>query len=105
MKRVGVREFKDKATSYISKAETVVIEKHGEPVGWYIPIPKKDKAKVKAAMMRLEKTINQTLEKTKLSEEDLAEFFSKDWVEGINPDELSSQQKLDLYQGKHATGR
>jgi antitoxin (DNA-binding transcriptional repressor) of toxin-antitoxin stability system len=79
MKRVGVREFKDKATSYISNAEAVVIEKHGEPVGWYIPIPKNDKSKVKAAMKHLEETINKTLEKTKLSEEDLADFFSKDW--------------------------
>jgi antitoxin (DNA-binding transcriptional repressor) of toxin-antitoxin stability system len=79
MKRVGVREFKDKATSYISKAETIVIEKHGEPVGWYIPIPKKDKRNVKTAMKQLEETIRQTLKKTKVSEEDLAEFFSRDW--------------------------
>jgi antitoxin (DNA-binding transcriptional repressor) of toxin-antitoxin stability system len=79
MKRVGVREFKDKATSYISQAEAVVIEKRGEPVGWYIPIPKKDRRKVKAAMRHLEETLEQTLEKTKLSEEELADFFSKNW--------------------------
>lgn len=104
MKRVGVREFKDKASSYISNAEAVVIEKHGEPVGWYIPIAKKDKRKVKAAMKHLEETIAQTLASTHLSEEDLADFFSQDWGEGINPDEGGSQEKL-YPRGHHAASR
>ena len=37
MKRVGVREFRDHATHYLSGDEVLVIERHGAPIGFYIP--------------------------------------------------------------------
>lgn len=37
MKRVGIREFRDHATRYLAGDEVLAIERHGQPVGFYIP--------------------------------------------------------------------
>ena len=83
MKRVGVRGFKSKATALIDEEEGLVIEKHGKPVGFYIPIPQKDKAKAEEAVARLEETIESVLERTGMTREELVEFFSEDWEESV----------------------
>ena len=83
MKRVGVREFKDKAAALINEEKGLVIEKHGKPVGFYIPIPKKDKAKAEEAAARLEGTIERVLERTGMTREELIEFFTNGWEESV----------------------
>jgi len=83
MKRVGVQEFKDKATTLIAEEKALVIEKHGKPVGFYIPIPKKDKAKAKEAADRLQKTVDEVLARTGMTEDELVEFFTEDWEESV----------------------
>jgi hypothetical protein len=84
MKRVGVREFKDKATSFIAKEESLVIERHGNPVGFYIPIAKKDREGAKEAVAQLEKTITKVRKDTGLTENELVDLFTKDWEENVN---------------------
>ena len=77
MKRVGVREFKDRATALINEEKGLVIEKRGKPVGFYIPIPQKDKAKAEEAVERLERTIESILERTGMTREE----FEAAWDE------------------------
>ena len=43
MRSVGVREFRDQATSMMGAGETLIIERHGEPIGFYVPIAAKDR--------------------------------------------------------------
>ena len=43
MRAIGVREFRDQATSMIAGGETLVIERHGEPIGFFVPITAKDR--------------------------------------------------------------
>ena len=83
MKRVGVREFTDNATALIDEEKGLVIEKHGKPVGFYIPIPEKDKVKAEEAARRLEGTIESILERTGMTREELIEFFTSDWEESV----------------------
>ena len=71
MKRVGVREFKDKATTLISEGQGLVIEKHGKPVGFYIPLVAKDKARAKEAAAMLEHTVAGILARTGMTREEL----------------------------------
>ena len=71
MKRVGVREFKDRATALIAEEKGLVIEKHGKPVGFYIPLVKKDKAKAKEAAAKLEHTLEGILERTGMTRAEL----------------------------------
>lgn len=77
MKRIGIREFKDHATSYLASGETLVIERHGEAVGFFVPIEAKDRQAGRAAMGRLAALIDEVLATTGLDEEDLAQALTK----------------------------
>lgn len=77
MKRVGVREFKDKVTSFISKEQGLVIEKHGKPVGFYVPLPKKDRAEAEKSIQKLEHTLDAILSQKGLTRE----AFEQAWEE------------------------
>jgi hypothetical protein len=79
MKRVGVREFKDKATSFIAKEESLVIEKHGNPVGFYIPVRAKDKRTRKDSGKGLNELMAEVLMMTGLSEDEFVSEVMKDW--------------------------
>jgi hypothetical protein len=41
MKRVGIREFKDKATTLLAADETLLVKRHDEPIELYIPLKTK----------------------------------------------------------------
>jgi antitoxin (DNA-binding transcriptional repressor) of toxin-antitoxin stability system len=43
VRAIGVREFRDKASSILAGGETLVIERHGEPIGFFVPITAKDR--------------------------------------------------------------
>ena len=43
MRTIGIREFRDKASSILAGGETLVIERHGEPIGFFVPITAKDR--------------------------------------------------------------
>jgi antitoxin (DNA-binding transcriptional repressor) of toxin-antitoxin stability system len=68
---VGIREFKDKATTLLASGETLVVERHGKTVGFYIPIEAKDRKAGQAALEDLENIINGILERTGMTEDDL----------------------------------
>ncbi len=71
MRSVGVREFRDHATKLIGSGETLVIEKHGEPVGFFVPIVAKDRRAGAAALERLDVLVTEVLEERGLSEDEL----------------------------------
>ena len=74
MKEVGVREFRDHATRYLSGGDTLAIRKNGHLIGFYVPI-KRDEEKIRQALDRLEETVNKILEETGMTEEELADLF------------------------------
>jgi crotonobetainyl-CoA:carnitine CoA-transferase CaiB-like acyl-CoA transferase len=74
MKNVGVREFRDHATSYLSGQEAVAVSKHGQVIGVYIPV-KRDPGRVQRALDRLGETVEAILEETGMTEEELAQHF------------------------------
>jgi antitoxin (DNA-binding transcriptional repressor) of toxin-antitoxin stability system len=71
MTHVGIREFKDKATTLLASGETLVVERHGKTVGFYIPIEAKDRTTGQAALEHLENIINGILERTGMTEDEL----------------------------------
>lgn len=73
MRHVGVREFKDQATSLMSAGETLVIERHGKPIGFFVPVDAKDRKRGRAALGRLGRAIDTVLADTGLVEEQLVE--------------------------------
>lgn len=71
MRHVGIREFKDQATSMMSSGETLVIERHGKPIGFFVPVVAKDRRHGRAALGRLGEVVESVLAETGLDEEAL----------------------------------
>ncbi len=93
MKRLGVREFRDHATQYLSGDEVLAIERHGQPLGFYIPTGKSRRESFKDALNRLEQTVQQVLAETGMSEEELSRLLD---LNELLPEEVSA--------GSHASG-
>lgn len=74
LKNVGVREFRDHATTYLSGSDPVAVSKHGRVIGFYIPL-QRDEDEVRRAIVSLGETVEQVLNETGLSEEELAHLF------------------------------
>ena len=83
MRSVGVREFRDHATKLIGAGETLVIERHGEPVGFFVPIVAKDRRAGAQALERLDVLVTEVLEETGLTEDELVSEIvgdgGRDW--------------------------
>jgi len=71
MKSIGVREFRDHATTYLSGPDPVAVSKHGHVIGFYIPI-ERDEDEVRRAVVGLGEAVGQVLQETGMSEEELA---------------------------------
>ena len=72
---IGVREFRDRASHYLSKGEALAIEKHGEVIGYYIPV-KRNEAAWRKALEDFETKLESFLSETGLSEDELADSLT-----------------------------
>lgn len=96
MKRVGVREFRDRATQYLASDEVLSIERHGQPIGFYIPTGKSRRESFQEALARLEQSVRRVLTETGITEEELVRLF--DLNEAL-PEDLETPART------HAPGR
>jgi len=74
LKNIGVREFRDHATTYLSGSDPVAVNKHGHVIGFYIPI-ERDYEQAKRAVENLGRTVEKILEETGMTEDELAQLF------------------------------
>jgi hypothetical protein len=74
MKDIGVREFRDHATRYLSGSDTLAIRKNGHLIGFYIPI-KRDQEKVRQAVESLERTVDRIVDENGDIDDRLGEMF------------------------------
>jgi antitoxin (DNA-binding transcriptional repressor) of toxin-antitoxin stability system len=73
MEHIGVREFRDKASHYLHLGKPLAIERHGEIVGYYIPVKKRNPEEVRRRLASLEEAIERVLAETGMSEDELAD--------------------------------
>jgi hypothetical protein len=71
MTHVGIRKFKDKATTLLSSDETLAVEWDGKTVSFYIPTKAKDRSAGRAALEDFESVMNGILERTGFTEQEL----------------------------------
>ena len=74
LKNVGVREFRDHATQYLSGSDPVAVSKHGRVIGFYVPL-QRDEDEVERAVAKLGETVGQVLADSGLTEDELAELL------------------------------
>ncbi len=77
MRSIGVREFRDQATLLMAAGETLVIERHGEPIGFFVPITAKDRRAGHEALGRLGTVVDDVMTRSGLSEDDLVREVSR----------------------------
>jgi tartrate dehydratase beta subunit/fumarate hydratase class I family protein len=75
MKRVGVREFRDHATQYLAGPDVLAVERHGQPIGFYIPTGSGRRESFEQALEQLEQTVRRMVAETGMSEEELSRLF------------------------------
>lgn len=73
MRSVGVREFRNQATSMMGAGETLVIERHGEPIGFFVPIAAKDRKAGRKALGRLGAAVEDVLAAAGMDEDELVD--------------------------------
>ena len=76
MRAIGIREFRDQATSLLAGRETLVIERHGEPIGFFVPITAKDRRAGRDALGRLAGLVERRRHRAGLDEDDLVQEIS-----------------------------
>lgn len=76
MRHVGIREFKSQATTMLSGGETLVIERHGTPIGFFVPIEAIDRDSGREALGRLGRVLDSLLDRTGLDEDELVREVS-----------------------------
>jgi hypothetical protein len=74
MKNVGVRDFRDHATAYLSGGEPLAVNKHGRVIEIYLPV-KRDQERIDRTLDKLGATVQVILEETGMTEDELADFF------------------------------
>ena len=71
MRSVGVRDFRDHATAMMNSGETLVVERHGRPIGFFVPIAATDRRAGREALGRLGRVVERVLEESGLDEDQL----------------------------------
>jgi hypothetical protein len=71
VRTIGVREFRDQATSLLASDETLIVERHGEPIGFYVPITAKDRRAGRKALGRLGSIVADVIAKSGVDEDEL----------------------------------
>jgi hypothetical protein len=75
LKHVGVREFRDHATNYLSGSDPIAVNKHGRVIGFYVPV-EQDEYQVRRSIAKLGETVERILAETGMSEYELADMFN-----------------------------
>lgn len=70
MKQVGVREFRDRATAYLSGSEPIAVTKYGRNIGIYIPLERNEN-ELRRAVDQVEQILNRILAETTGDEDEL----------------------------------
>lgn len=68
---VGVREFRDHATTYLSGRDPVAVSEHGQVIGFYIPV-EADRDQAVRALEQLGRSVEKILAETGMTEDELS---------------------------------
>jgi len=77
LEHVGVREFRDRATYYLKRGKPLAIERHGEVIGYFLPVRRKDPEEIRQRLEAFEQALERFLEGAGLSEEELARLVER----------------------------
>jgi prevent-host-death family protein len=80
--KVGIREFREQLGSYLESTHPVVITKHGQTVGFYIPVRRAPERADREALREAGRWLESWLAESKVSEEELVADFERSRKKG-----------------------
>ena len=80
--KVGIREFRERLGSYIESTQPVAITKHGQTVGFYIPVRRAPELADREALREAGRRLEAWMAEHKVSEEELVEDFERSRKKG-----------------------
>ncbi len=86
VKHVGVRELRGDLAEKLKGSEPIVIERHGQVLGIYVPVQQVDRAKAAEALEQFHATIERILRESDITREELADAFMFERTEDESDD-------------------
>ena len=75
--RVGIRELRDKLASYVESTVPIEVTRHGQTIGFYVPVPKRPGQAEREALLEAGRRMQAELARLGLTEEELAADFKR----------------------------
>lgn len=75
--KVGIREFREKLAAFLEAPNPVAVTRHGETVGYYIPVRRKDKAAHIASLRKAAAKLDALIAASGATEDELVEEFEQ----------------------------
>ena len=75
--RVGIREFRERLSSYLESSTPVAITRHGETVGFYIPARREQREADLEALRRAGEQLDALIARAGTDEEELVGDFKQ----------------------------
>ncbi len=75
--RIGIRELRDKLASYVESTVPIEVTRHGQTVGFYIPVPKRPGQAEREALLEAGRRMQAELARLGVTEEELVADFKR----------------------------
>ena len=75
--RIGIRELRDKLASYMESTVPIEVTRHGQTVGFYIPVPRRPGQAEREALVEAGRRMQAELARLGLTEEELVADFKR----------------------------
>lgn len=79
--RIGVRELRERLAEYLESSVPIEITRHGQTIGFYIPVPKRPTQSERDALLEAGRRMREEMARLGITEEELAADF-KAWRKG-----------------------
>lgn len=77
VEKVGVREFRSNIGKYIDSAEPIEVSRHGQTVGYFVPVRKKSDKTDLEAFMAAARKVETLLADREIDEEELMQELKR----------------------------
>ncbi|HZX30185.1 MAG TPA: prevent-host-death protein [Rhodocyclaceae bacterium] len=78
--RVGVRELREKLAEYVESTVPIEVTRHGQTIGFYIPVPKQPGQSERDAFLAAGRRMQEECSRLGISEDELVADFQR-WRE------------------------
>jgi hypothetical protein len=75
--RIGMRELREKLSEYLESTVPIEVTRHGQTIGFYIPIPKKPSQSERDAMLEAGRRMQEELARLGISEDEVVADFQQ----------------------------